>query len=136
MSKPQAPATKSRYVDARVTIHSSRRDKGFAFGTATIDGVTTEVFVGSRGNATKDGNGRWEITNKPVTPSEGDYLDAKICTEVDPGKKPFAAFWQVISTAYDDIDDGGGFESFEDVDVDETPCQWCSCWPCRCEPEY
>lgn len=126
-------AKQSRYVETTVTVHKARSDKGFAFGTALFDGIRGEVFIGSRAHGVKDGNGRWEKAT-PLTPAEGDILSAKICTVVDRGKKPFAAFWDIVHEA---AQDHWGDEFVDDdFAVDETPCRYCDCWPCRCPQKY
>lgn len=132
MSQQQNDSVTPKYVEAYVAIHSSRPDRGFAFGTIRINDVSTEVFVGSKCHAAKDGNGRWE-KKEPMTPIEDDLLFAKICTEVDPGKKPFAVFWEVRMNMH--TDDGFDHDAIDEDDDYLEECEWCGVAPCRCEPE-
>jgi hypothetical protein len=121
----QSAKRASRYQEVAVTIHTSRPSKGYAFGSAIVNGVPTDVFVGSHGHAIQIGHhpgGRWDKTNiQPSTPIVGDVLIAKIHTDVEPGKKPAAVFWRVSVNAEesDGFDDDADFDPFLDVDLND-----------------
>lgn len=126
MSARIARTVPAKYVETGVRIQKECPEKGYALGTADINGVMTEVLIPSNAHASQIGPNWDTTTTNPHTPIEGSVLFAQICTQVAPGKKPYAVYWRL-----------GG--PLPDID----PCDDCGLlWDCRCppkrqlEPEY
>jgi hypothetical protein len=141
MSAQEPQRAPTRYVEVEVVIHHANPSKDFAFGSAVIDGRRTDIYVGAKACAKKDGD-RWTKEGvMPDTPMAHDTLLARVCLGVEAGKKPFAAFWQYATESPADEDDFDSNDYWDDDLADKLydfgePCEGCGCAPCRCEPEF
>ncbi|MCC7356217.1 MAG: hypothetical protein IT410_01205 [Candidatus Doudnabacteria bacterium] len=126
-----------KYVEVHVEIYKSLAHKGYAFGTAIINGTRKDVFVGKKGHSYQNENGYWEKYREGMqrAPFEGDVVRARVCLRVDPGKSPFAAFWYFLSEASDE-GNNEGFSILEEDYEARYLCDDCGMSPCRCAQEY
>jgi len=133
-------ASATQYVEnVAIFVTDDYPSKGFAFGTAKIDGRSSIVHIPKHGCAEKvEGQWRKLLPANQSVPLCQDEIIARVRLTTEPGKKPSAVLWEVLSQPDWDAEDALLEEHLAEGELGDGESFWdqharhCDgCWTCN-----